>query len=307
MGEEAPVEYFDRYANQLCTEQIYGESWLRWVYGNPLGRITLWAFICRSLFSRWYGRRMALPKSRERIPPFIRDYDVDANEFEDPVSSYASFNDFFIRKLKPSSRPINSDENTAVFPADGRHLGFQDVSCLKSVFTKGQSFDLPRLFGSSATSRPFEKGAVVISRLCPLDYHRFHFPVAGETSSPTLINGCLKSVNPIALRRNLSILWENKRYLSFIESEKFGRVACFEIGATCVGSVQYSRSSPDHVQKGEEKGWFAFGGSMTMSFFEQGRICLADDLLSHSANERELYAKMGDAMGEVDSIPQIQG
>ncbi|MFP6901391.1 MAG: phosphatidylserine decarboxylase [Opitutales bacterium] len=300
MAKEAPIEYFDRYAEMIRIERVYGESWLRWVYGNSLGRMTLWALLCRPFFSKWYGRRMLSSKSRSRIKPFIRDYDVDAGEFADSVSTYDSFNDFFIRKLKPSSRPISPDENTAVFSADGRHLGFDDISSLDAVFAKGQSFNLPQLFGSREAALPFEGGTVVISRLCPMDYHRFHFPVAGEASSPILINGCLKSVNPIALRRYFSILWENKRYLSFMESERFGRVACFEIGATCVGSVQYGHSFPVRVRKGEEKGWFSFGGSMILTFFEKGRIRLADDLLAHSAKGRELYAKMGDAMGRID-------
>ncbi len=298
MAEKTPIEYFDRYSGEIRRERIYGARWLRWAYGNPLGRISLWALFCRPLFSRWYGRRMASPKSRSRIEPFIREYDLDPDEFSDAVPSYVSFNDFFVRRLKPEDRPIAEDDGAAVFPADGRHLGFSDVSASNGVFAKGQSFDLPRLFGSNEEASPYGSGSLVISRLCPVDYHRFHFPVAGEVSAPTLLNGWLRSVNPIALRRNLAILWENKRYLSFIESKAFGRVACLEIGATCVGTVLYGRSFPDSVRKGEEKGWFSFGGSMTLTFFEKGRIRLADDLLAHSTEGRELYARMGDFMGQ---------
>ena len=157
--------------------------------------------------------------------------------------------------------------------------------------------DLPRLFGSEETASQFADGALVISRLCPVDYHRFHFPVSGEATPPSLIRGGLKSVNPIALRRNLAILWENKRFLSFVESDLFGPVACIEIGATCVGSVHYLPLGPDTVSKGDEKGWFSFGGSMTMTFFQKGKIRLAEDLLDQSASGIELYARMGDHMG----------
>ena len=298
MAENTSIEYFDRHTGEVCREQVYGERWLRLIYGNPLGRLMLWAFLRRPLFSRWYGKRMSSPESRSRIEPFIREYDLDPNEFADAVSTYASFNDFFVRKLKPEARPIAEGESVAVFPADGRHLGFTDVSALDTVFTKGQSFDLSRLFGSAEEASVYEGGTLVISRLCPVDYHRFHIPVAGKVSAPTLLNGWLQSVNPIALRRNLAILWENKRYLSFTESEVFGRVACFEIGATCVGSIHYERTFPALARKGEEKGWFSFGGSMTLTLFEQGRIRLADDLLAHSSEGRELYAWMGDFMGQ---------
>lgn len=297
METDLPIEYFNRYSGTLCTERIYGDRWLRWIYGNPLGRMGLWAFFRRPLFSRWYGWRMSSASSRSRIEPFLHAFNVDPDEFLDAVSSYDSFNDFFMRRLKPEARPIKPNENETIFPADGRHLGFSDVSALNSIYAKGQSFELPRLFGSTKKAAPYENGSVVISRLCPVDYHRFHFPVAGKATAPILINGWLQSVNPIALRRNLAILWENKRYWSFVESEVFGRVACLEIGATCVGSVRYQQTSPCVVGKGDEKGCFAFGGSMTMTFFEKGAVRLASDLLNHSAAGREIYARMGDVMG----------
>ena len=297
MVEKAPVEYFDRYSGEIRREKIYGERWLRWIYEKPLGRLMLWTLVRTSLFSKWYGYRMKTSASRARIEPFINEFGIDPEELEDSVSSFASFNDFFIRRLKSTARPICGGEKTAVFPADGRHLGFNDVSQLKLVFAKGQSFDLSRLFGSMEDAEPYKEGALLISRLCPVDYHRFHFPVSGNATKPTLINGWLYSVNPIALGRNLSILWENKRYLSFVDDKIFGRVASFEIGATCVGSVSYYGSLPRRVSKGEEKGWFNFGGSMTLTFFQKSRIRLSEDLLCHSKEGREIYAKMGDAMG----------
>ena len=296
MAEGSPIKYFDRYLAEVREEQIYGEGWLRWAYGNPFGRMTLWAFFSRPFFSKWYGKRMSSSSSCSKIEPFVRDYELDTTEFAETVSSYTSFNDFFSRRLKPEARPIAEGE-LATFPADGRHLGFSDLSSLSQVFSKGQSMNLPRLFGSEETASQFSDGSLVISRLCPVDYHRFHFPVSGEAKPASLIRGGLKSVNPIALRRNLAILWENKRFLSFIESDLFGRVACIEIGATCVGSVHYLSLIPTAVSKGDEKGWFSFGGSMTMTFFQKGKIRLADDLIDQSASGLELYARMGDHMG----------
>ena len=114
-----------------------------------------------------------------------------------------------------------------------------------------------------------------------------------------LLNGCLLSVNPIALRQNLSIFWENKRNLSYLETKRYGRIASFEVGATCVGSMNYSEDFPRQVSKGEEKGWFAFGGSSVLTFFEPGRVRLAEDLLLQSSQQRELYALMGEEMGEL--------
>ena len=292
-----PIEYFDRHSKQKLIEQVYGEKWLRRIYGNPLGRLVLWLAVKRSWFSRWYGYRMSKPKSRQLIRGFISKYGLDVSEFAEDADSFPSFNDFFVRRLKPSARPISQADDVAIFPADGRHMGFQDLSDLEGVFVKGQSFDLKSLFGSEEAAAPFEQGTLIISRLCPVDYHRFHYPSAGKASAPVPINGGLSSVNPIALRRDLSIFWQNKRNLSYIETDGFGRIASFEVGATCVGSMTYGQSLPGFVEKGDEKGFFSFGGSSVLTLFEPEKILLSEDLLEHSASNRELYARMGEPMG----------
>jgi phosphatidylserine decarboxylase len=139
---------------------------------------------------------------------------------------------------------------------------------------------------------------MLISRLCPVDYHRFHFPVAGLPSEPRLINGWLYSVSPIALRRNLAYLWENKRMVTLVESPVFGRVAVCEIGATMVGSIFQTFTPGRAVAKGEEKGLFKFGGSCVVTLFQKGRIRIDEDLLKSSAENVEVYARMGDRLGE---------
>jgi phosphatidylserine decarboxylase len=291
------IQYFNRYTGRLETEEVYGDSFLRFTYGNPLGRLSLHALVKRAAFSRWYGRRMDAPASRARIAPFISNYKVSADEFADEPQSYRTFNEFFYRKLKSSARPIDPDPNSAVFPADGRHLGFENIATLEGIFVKGAVFDLRRLLGDDDLARRFRDGSMVLSRLCPVDYHRFHFPVGGVPSAPRFIEGPLFSVNPIALRRNIHIFTENKRAITRIESERFGLVLMLEIGATCVGSFDYTFAPGVPVEKGAEKGYFKFGGSSTITLFERGRIQLDEDLLNHSRRSIELYARIGDRMG----------
>ena len=294
------IKFLNRETGSVETEQVYGENWLKIIYGSPLGRIPLWVAIKRAWFSKWYGRKMDLPESRGKITPFISKYKLDKKEFLKDPSEYNSFNDFFSRKLIAQARPINSSADTVVFPADGRHLGIQNLSKNTRIFTKGQKFNLPALFRSTELAKPFTDGSAVISRLCPVDYHRFHFPISGNPTIPELINGSLFSVNPIALRKKISIFWENKRYLSFIEETPVGRVAIFLIGATCVGSVKFSVKFQDPIQKGDELGYFLFGGSGVITLFEEGAVTLAEDLLESTGNGLELYAKMGDHMCKKD-------
>ncbi|WP_411825312.1 phosphatidylserine decarboxylase [Luteolibacter sp. AS25] len=289
------IRYFNRGTGNMDTEQVYGEGFLRWVYGNPLGKLSLHALVKRHQFSQWYGKKMSKPESAEKIEPFIKQYGLDPSEFAESPENFKSFNEFFFRKLKPTARPIA--DSPVVFPADGRHLGFPDISRISSFFVKGQTFDLPALLGDSALAEKYAKGSLVLSRLCPVDYHRFHFPAAGIPSETKAIPGPLFSVSPIALARNLSYLWTNKRTLTHLETKEFGTVLIMEIGATCVGSIHQTYTPGVPLEKGAEKGYFAFGGSSTITIFEPGKVSLAPDLLEHSAKQIELYTLIGSEMG----------
>jgi phosphatidylserine decarboxylase len=291
------IRYFNRHTGVMETEQVYGEGFLRWSYGNPLGAISLNAFVKRPFFSAWYGRRMSTPESAARVAPFIADYGLDPADFANAAESYRSFNEFFYRKLKPAARPVDADEASVVFPADGRHLGFERASAIDGVFVKGQKFDLPALLGDAQLAARYADGSLVLSRLCPVDYHRFHFPAAGVPGATRLIEGPLFSVNPIALRQRLAYLWTNKRTITELKTERFGTVICMEIGATCVGTICQTFTPGRSVAKGAEKGYFAFGGSSTLTLFEPGAIRLAADLLENSARQIELYARIGSVMG----------
>jgi len=292
-----PIRYYNRHTGAMETEQVYGEGFLRWAYGNPLGALALAGLVKRPVFSRWYGRRMSTAASAARIAPFIARYGLDAGEFAEPADSFASFNAFFHRKLKPAARPIDADEASAVFPADGRHLGFERASAIDGVFVKGQRFDLPSLLGDAALAARYAEGALVLSRLCPVDYHRFHFPVAGTPGETRTLPGPLYSVSPLALRQHLAYLWTNKRCLTLLETRRFGTVLMLEIGATCVGTIAQTFSPGSAVAKGAEKGYFAFGGSSTLTLFEPGAIRLEADLRGHSACHTELYARIGSRLG----------
>ena len=291
------IEFFNRYSGRIETERVYGLGWLRFIYGNPLGLLTLELVAKRAWFSRWYGWRMNRPASRAKIAPFIAEYGLDVGEFQKRPEEFASFNDFFYRQLKPGARPVDAAPESLVFPADGRHLGLPDLSRVDGIFVKGQRFDLTTLVGDAALAERFRHGAAVMSRLCPVDYHRFHFPAAGVPSEPRLINGPLYSVSPLALRRNVAYLWQNKRVLTRLETRDFGLVLLLEIGATNVGSIVQTFTPGKAVAKGEEKGCFEFGGSSTIVLFEPGRVKLADDLVANTQQCRELYARVGDRLG----------
>lgn len=291
----APIQFYNRYTRQIEQEKILGERGLRWVYGSALGRLSLHLLIKRAFFSQLIGALKSTRRSARSLPAFVREYAINTEEMAQPLESFRSFNDFFIRKLKPGARPLAPEPQLAL-PADGRHSAWQDAAEIRRVFVKGQSFDLPALLGSAELAARYEHGAVLLSRLCPVDYHRFHFPVAGVPTAPRRIPGPLASVSPYCLRHKLSWLWTNKRELTLLQTEHIGQVAILAVGATGVGAMHYTFEPGRPVQKGEEMGYFSFGGSTIMCFFEPGRIRLAADLLEQTSLGRELYARQGDTL-----------
>src|ERR1043165_1438720 len=217
-----PIHFYHRYQQRVMEERVFGEGWVRFAYENPGGRFFVWLVARRAFFSKWYGYKMNKPESSLRVLPFISKYEIDVDEFAKSPFDYKTFNEFFYCALKPESRPIAAGDNVAVFPADGRHLAFPDIQAAAGFYVKGAKFSFAELLGNAADAEKFAGGAMLISRLCPTDYHRFHFPVSGTPGESRLINGWLYSVSPVALRRNLRYLVENKREITLVESPVFG-------------------------------------------------------------------------------------
>lgn len=293
------IYYLDRYTHELKREHVMAENSLRWVYGSPLGRLSLHLLIKRAIFSKLIGWLKNRPSSQKEIAPFVEEYGINMEESQLGISDFRSFNDFFYRKLKAGARPIAGDDATAVFPADARHMGWEKASDIKQVFVKGQQFDLVGLLGDPELAERYQDGAFVLSRLCPTDYHRFHFPVSGTPNESRRIPGPLASVSPYNLRNKLSWLWTNKREITLVQSPQWGQVAILEVGATGVGGIEQTYTPHQHVQRGDEKGYFYFGGSTVITLFEAGKIRLADDLVQATQAGHELFARQGDAMGRM--------
>jgi phosphatidylserine decarboxylase len=292
-----PIRYYDRYDRTTKTEKIFGERWLRLAYDNPVGRFAVWLFVRRRLFSWYYGRKMNRRGSDMLIFKFVTDYDIDVTEFAKSAFDFRTFNEFFYRALKPESRPIAQGLGLAVFPADGRHLAFPDVDRADGFYVKGSKFTLEELLGDTDLAGRFSGGSMLMSRLCPSDYHRFHFPVSGIPSESRLIKGSLYSVSPIALRRSINYLVNNKRFVTLMEAPDFGAMAIIEVGATNVGSIVQSYVPGRPVVRGEEKGLFAFGGSCVITLFKNSRIMFDADIVRESEACIETYGRMGDRMG----------
>lgn len=296
------IRYWDRQLGEEKLEKVYCGDFLQFLYGNGFwsdffGKPLLYVLSRFPFVSSIIGFWKSLPITKGAIAPFIKEYQVDTAEFEKNVEDFTSFNDFFIRELKKEVRPIASDPHTAVIPADGRYLFFPNIQKADGFLVKGQKFNLADFLKNEELASRYENGTMVMARLCPADYHRFHFPCDGIPSATSYINGWLYSVNPSATRQNIRIFTQNKRTVCTLQTKEFGDVVYVEIGATAVGSIHQTYQSNCFQSKGSEKGFFSFGGSSIILLFEPNRITLAPDLLELSKKGLEIKCLMGQVLG----------
>ncbi|CCB85382.1 phosphatidylserine decarboxylase proenzyme [Parachlamydia acanthamoebae UV-7] len=296
------IQYIDRLSQTVETEKVYGGQFLKLLYGRDLLSRTLGAsvlfFLARfPIFSSFYGWWQSQSWTAKKIQSFIDAFQVNPSEFALPVEQFKSFNDFFIRKLKPDARPLAKEENVAIMPADGRYLCYQNIETIDGFVVKGKKFSLDELLKDSELANRYRQATMVMARLCPTDYHRYHFPCECIPGITNMIPGDLYSVNPIAIRQNVEIFTENKRTLCELETAQFGKVLFIEIGATFVGSIHQTYTPHSPIKKGDEKGYFSFGGSSLILLFEPNTLHLDEDLVQASLNHIETKCLMGQSLG----------
>lgn len=289
------IRFINRKTGEIQIEKVAGETYLKWLYYNPIGKLTTKTIVKNRFLSEYYGKKAKEKNSKFKIPDFINQFNINLEESEKQY--FDSFNDFFIRKLKPEARPIDSQENSLISPADGKILAFSNILDTSSFFIKGKEFDLKEFFKGNEIYKIFQGGTMVIVRLCPTDYHRYHFPVDGFVKENVEIEGDYYSVSPYAVKQNIDIYFNNKRSYSVIDSEKFGKVVMAEIGATMVGSIIQTYNDNSVVQKGQEKGYFEFGGSTNILFFEKNKVKIDQDILNNSLKGLETQVFMGEKIG----------
>lgn len=297
--ESLAIKSVCRETGEVGDESIPWKYWLKWQYNNPIGKLCLRAVINRKFVSSMCGRFMDMRLSRKKIAKIARNHNVDMGEFEKDISDFRSFNDFFMRRLKPGARQIDEDSSVVCSPADGNVLGFEKISHLDNFFIKGEQFTLSTFLQDEALASKYEEGSLVIFRLAPYDYHWFHFPVSGHVNSSVKIKGRYDSVSPYAVKKNVRIYCRNKREYSVIKTEESGSVLMAEIGATMVGSIVQRFFPYSAVEKGQEKGHFLFGGSTVVLLFEPDRVKIDKDLVQNTLNNLETRALMGESIAKV--------
>ena len=290
------IQLYNRQTQTIETEQVPGEKFLHLIYSRPWGRKMAHWLWSRIFFSRLYGWPMHQGFSRNQIKGFISEHGIDMSEVIVPEGGFQSFNDFFIRRLKPGARPVPKDPRLLVAPADSRLKVFP-MQRESIINVKGHTLTLAQLLGSDAVSKFFANGQCLQFRLAPRDYHRFGHAADGVQGRIHILGGRLYSVSPLALRHMPTIWGDNYRHWCFIQSPALGTLLQIEVGATVVGSIIQHHPPGGPCQRGQEKGYFQMGGSTVLLILPPGCVDIDDDIQSYSSQGIETLVRYGEAIG----------
>ncbi len=289
-----PTTFYNRSEKREQTELILGDKMLRLAYSTPARHVLSWPLFGTALFSRllgWYANRSF---SKGRIARTIEELQMDMSDYAIPEGGFRCFNEFFARKLKPGARPFAPEGLCS--PADCRLLVYPKLEDGVCIPVKGAQFTVAELLNDEQTAKLFKGGTLCVFRLCPSDYHRYHFPDDGRLLKSWRLPGKYHSVHPIALEQRIKVFTTNVRVVSLLELAHFGQAAYIEVGAFGVASITQSFNG-SKFKRGDEKGYFTFGGSTIIMLFEPGKVTLDDDILERSAKGIECLVKAGEHIG----------
>lgn len=286
------IKYINRSDNTIKIEKPPGKKLLKFLYNNPFGEKVFLPFAIKKFVSELYGKQMDSPRSKKKIKPFVKSLNIDMSEAVKKISDFKSFNEFFYRQLRSETRPI---QNGLVSPGDGRILVFENLAELNSFFVKGEKFTLNEFLQNDVLAEEYANSPLVILRLAPNDYHRYHFPFEGVASKPEKIEGAYYSVSPISLKTKFNkVFSENKKEICTLSTSDCGKILIIPVGATMVGSLNSTFLPHSLVKKGQEMGYFAFGGSTVVLLFNSNAFKFDRDLIENTKNNLETFVKMGE-------------
>lgn len=266
-------------------------------------------------FAQARGSYMDTLESAQGIEAFKSHPSLAWDEYMPPPSGYLTFNQFFARHVKPGVRPIAEldDDTVLVSPADSTYIGawtINDKSELQvdddRLDLKGLRWSIHELLQGSQYADRFQGGIFTHSFLKSTDYHRWHTPVRGKVVEARVIQGQVfaeavalpqmvdgRQVYVLDLLDEVGYQFLQTRGIVMIDSP-VGLVACLPVGMGMVSSVVITAEVGKTLHRGEELGYFQFGGSDFVMVFERNSHV---ELICQS----NLHYKQGSRIGNVHS------
>lgn len=263
---------------------------LQFLYNTIVGRFIL-KFITRPVISKIYGKYNNSYISTYKINSFIKKNNINISDYLD--TKYSSFNDFFTRKIKDGKRNFSLNKNDFCSLCDSKLMLYKINDDL-TFKVKNSTYTVSSLVQDEELAKKYINGICAVFRLSVDDYHRYYYFDDGKVVNNKKIAGLLHTVNPIAYN-NYSVFSENSREVTVLDTNNFGKIVQIEVGALMVGKiVNYEKIK---FTRGQEKGYFEFGGSTIILLIPNDAIKFNDNIWEYSNKNIETRVYLGDTIG----------
>jgi phosphatidylserine decarboxylase len=244
-------------------------------------------------FVKLRGDYMDSPASLSIVKEWIEELGSQMDQFVIPPGGFKSFNEFFTREVKQGARPVSSpdDDSVVAAPADCViNMIVDDLTDTTKIPVKTVYLNINELLNDSPFAANFVGGTAVSCILMPNTYHRYHSPVSGMiVESSENVAGeyfgikdfpDLLDKGDVGYGYDYSVFEHFHRGFFVIETKNYGCVAVIPVGLNTISTVVFKegfkniphKDTPKEVKKGDELGYFQYGGSLNILLFEPGRF-----------------------------------
>jgi len=247
------------------------------------------------------GSFMDTTQSAATLDTFIKNAEYNIDDYTKGPSGWLTYNQFLGRQVKPGKRPVagRCDDKIIVSPADSEFCGQWPITNDSTITAKGITYSIEDLLENSAYKHKFKEGIFTHSFLSITDYHRYHVPVGGiirevkKVPAGTWINEAKKPDGTVENIDDVGFQFSHTRGYVIIDSV-VGFVAVIPVGMGHISSVNFSVEEGATLVKGEEFGFFAFGGSDIIMLFEKDKVEFTTKVKSHYKQGEQIAIAVGD-------------
>lgn len=263
---------------------------IKFLYNTFIGRCFL-KLLTNKYISKFIGYFLNSKLSIFLKNKSIKNNNIDMSIYED--IEYNSYNKFFTRKIKKEYLNINQNKNILISPCDSK-LMILKINEQNTFKIKNSLYKLEEIINDSIID-DYRNGYLLIFRLEVDDYHRYCFIDDGKLTKYHHINGILHTVQPIVYD-HYKVFHRNTREWTILKTNNFDNIIQVEVGAILVGKIVNDKKI-SNFHKGDEKGYFEFGGSTILLFIKNNIVDFDEDILDNSQNDIETIVKYGERIG----------
>lgn len=277
--------FYNLATNELVPLKIQRDAIADWLFTSTIGKLVNFT-ISFPILSQMASKYLKSSLSSKKIEGFRREFEIKDDDFIE--DDFKSLNDYFIRQFKPTARLFSNNETDFSALAEGYYLVSPDAS----LPIKGITSSAKELIQADPE---FEIRQSIVVRLSPKEYHRFHFPFSGVLKSVKLIHGKLYSINPVTLKYDSQLFIRNKRTVLQLDFDNQSSAYIVLIGATYIGSIQITHQVGQRFNKGDQCGYFEFGGSTAVILLNT-EMKFNEKVLTYSHQGIETFVKLGETI-----------